>query len=72
MPTKLIPAPGKVVIDPDTKPPRALKAEGENRELNSYWIRRLQDGDVSEFQETAPAAAAAAPTKPKKGTSEGK
>lgn len=67
---KLIPAPGKVVIDPATK--RPLKAEGELRELNSYWIRRRDDGDVSEAPPDAPAAPAAEPMKPKKGTSEGK
>jgi len=70
MQAKLIPAPGKVVLDPITKQP--LKAEGENRELNSYWIRRRNDGDVSEApMDAPPAASAAAPAKPKKGTSEG-
>jgi len=52
----LTPAPGLRVVNPATKAP--LPAEGETVELDTYWIRRIGDQDVTEGK--APAAAAAA------------
>lgn len=43
----LKPTDGLIVRDPDTLAP--LSAEGEEKELTSYWLRRLADGDVTEF-----------------------
>lgn len=43
----LVPAAGITVIRPDTL--RMLPPEGEPVEVNSYWLRRLKDGDVSEL-----------------------
>ena len=40
----LKPAEGRIVKDPATH--RPLRAEGEWRELDAYWRRRLKDGDV--------------------------
>lgn len=41
----LIPAsPGLVVRDPITRQP--LAADGEPKPLDTYWARRLRDGDV--------------------------
>jgi hypothetical protein len=45
----IAPAPGLIVRDPVTKIP--LAADGETKPRNSYWLRRLADGDV---RETAP------------------
>lgn len=42
----LKPADGLIVRDPDTRAP--LTAEGEEKTLTSYWLRRLTDGDVTE------------------------
>lgn len=46
---KLAPRSGMVVIDPATSKP--LPADGVDVEMNSYWVRRLQDGDVTEAEE---------------------
>ena len=37
---------GKSVLDPITY--KALKATGEVKPRNSYWLRRIKDGDVVE------------------------
>jgi hypothetical protein len=42
----LIPTPGLVVTDPRTM--RLLPPEGAQVPLNSYWLRRLQEGSVVE------------------------
>lgn len=47
MPNKLFltPArPGLIVRDPETG--KALAAEGECKPRDTYWIRRINDGDV--------------------------
>jgi hypothetical protein len=66
MQTRFIkPAPGLKVRKPDGG---ELKAEGEKVEINSYWLRRLADGDVS-ARDTVPGARGAAdivPAAPKK------
>lgn len=51
----LKPTTGLTVIDPQTHKP--LPPEGREVSVNTYWRRRLNDGDV---------AKAAAPAKPKK------
>ncbi len=43
----LKPSPGLVVIDPQTR--QALPADGAQVAESSYWLRRLDDGDVVEF-----------------------
>ncbi|MBA4358044.1 MAG: hypothetical protein C0405_10010 [Desulfovibrio sp.] len=42
----LIPRPGLVVRDPVTMAP--LPPEGAAKPMNTYWRRRLRDGDVGE------------------------
>jgi hypothetical protein len=42
----IIPRTGMIVLDPVTH--KALPAEGAEVEVDSYWIRRLNDGDVFE------------------------
>lgn len=49
------PRAGLVIPDPVTG--KALAEEGEEKSRNSYWIRRLNDGDVVVV--AAPAAPAA-------------
>lgn len=51
---KLAPRTGMVVIDPATN--QALPVDGIDVEMSSYWIRRLNDGDViqAEEQKAAP------------------
>lgn len=44
--TRLVPRAGMIILDPVTK--KRLPPEGEEVELNSYWIRRMSDGDVAE------------------------
>lgn len=51
-----------VVRDPITRLP--LPAEGEAKPLDTYWCRRLADGDV--VMVTGPAPASAAPHSPGK------
>jgi len=44
---KLKPAKGMLVRDPETG--RHLDSKGENKPRSSYWLRRLNDGDVVEI-----------------------
>lgn len=53
----LIPKPGLLVLDPVTL--IALPAEGDTVEINSYWLRRIEDGDVSVRAQPAPTKTAA-------------
>lgn len=46
----LKPAAGVRVLDPNTAPPSPLPAKGRRVALDSYWRRRLRDGDVVEAQ----------------------
>lgn len=46
---KLAPRTGMVVIDPVTS--QALPADGADVEMSSYWVRRLDDGDVIQADE---------------------
>lgn len=55
---KLVPRTGMLVIDPVTF--QTLPAHGEDKELDSFWLRRLQDGDVVEAKEEQQPAAASA------------
>ncbi|HEC6737352.1 TPA: DUF2635 domain-containing protein [Salmonella enterica subsp. enterica serovar Reading] len=41
------PAPGRMVRDPDTL--EFLQPGGEEKPFTPYWCRRLDDGDVIEF-----------------------
>ncbi|ELH1937213.1 DUF2635 domain-containing protein [Salmonella enterica] len=45
------PAPGRMVRDPDTL--EFLKPDGEEKSFTPYWCRRLDDGDVIEFNPNA-------------------
>jgi hypothetical protein len=47
--------PGLIVRDPETG--AALAAGGETKPRNSYWIRRINDGDAVEVTPESPAAA---------------
>lgn len=69
---KLVPRTGMIVIDPATR--KALPADGIDVEMDSYWIRRMKDGDVSQAEEQKPAAEAppARRRNRTKGTAEGK
>lgn len=44
----LVPAPGRNVIDPANGQP--LPTEGKEVETSTYWLRRLNEGDVTEGQ----------------------
>jgi len=74
---RIKPAPGRQILDHKTfKPLLAVGIdgqEGEEKDIDSYWLRRLADGDVLEV---APAVPEPEPVtrKPrqKKGTDEGK
>lgn len=57
----LIPAAGLRVVNPATGQP--LPPEGDTVEQGTYWIRRLNDGDVTEG--VAPAQAASKPASKK-------
>ncbi|MFZ5538133.1 MAG: DUF2635 domain-containing protein [Pseudomonadota bacterium] len=57
----LLPRPGLTVLMPDTFIP--LPPEGRTVRLDSYWRRRLRDGDVT-VRQTPPAPAPAARAKP--------
>lgn len=48
---KLRPAPGVVVRDPTTR--RVLKADGEEKPRNQYWMRRLAASEVVEIKPPA-------------------
>ncbi len=41
----VIPRPGLTVRDPDNRVP--LPPEGAEKPRTGYWLRRLQDGDVT-------------------------
>ncbi|EKB5404442.1 DUF2635 domain-containing protein [Salmonella enterica] len=45
------PAPGRMVRDPDTL--EFLQPAGEEKPFTPYWCRRLDDGDVIEFDPNA-------------------
>lgn len=47
------PKPGLTVRKPDGS---KLQADGERVSRTSFWIRRLQDGDVTEIKPAAKAA----------------
>jgi len=47
---KLKPAPGMIVRDPISA--KLLSVEGEDKELNNYWNRRILAGDVVVVEET--------------------
>ncbi|EAA6551024.1 hypothetical protein DLB95_23875 [Salmonella enterica subsp. diarizonae] len=53
------PAPGCAVRDPDTL--EFLQPGGEEKPFTSYWCRRLDDGDVVEFDPNATTAPAKPP-----------
>lgn len=44
----LVPAKNLTVLDPHTMVP--LPIEGAVVELNTYWLRRIADGDVTQKQ----------------------
>ena len=52
---KIKPAKGLTVRDPETREP--LKAAGEIKPRNAYWLRRLSDKSVVEVQTTTKATA---------------
>lgn len=62
------PAPGRMVRDPDTL--EFLQPDGEEKPFTPYWCRRLDDGDVIEFDPNAAAddAPTTAPIKNQKAT----
>lgn len=47
------PAPGLLVLDPLTRKP--LENGGEPKPADTYWMRRLADGDVIEIPGAEPA-----------------
>lgn len=47
------PAPGRLVRDPQTL--QKLAEAGERKPRDSYWLRRLRDGDVLEMSVAKPA-----------------
>ncbi|EGI5343026.1 DUF2635 domain-containing protein [Salmonella enterica subsp. enterica serovar Sandiego] len=55
------PAPGRMVRDPDTL--EFLKPGGEEKSFTPYWCRRLDDGDVTEFDPNATPAVTAGKAK---------
>lgn len=42
------PQKGLTVRDPETREP--LKADGEEKPRNTYWLRRLRDKDVAKMK----------------------
>ncbi|NOI79237.1 DUF2635 domain-containing protein [Vibrio tubiashii] len=48
---KIKPKQGFTVKDPKTFKP--LKPEGEDKPRNTYWLRRVQDGDCTVVKPTA-------------------
>jgi hypothetical protein len=56
------PKEGLRVIDPENR--RPIPAEGADVPRNTYWTRRLRDGDVTE---SAPPRVVAAPSKAQRG-----
>ncbi len=76
--SRIAPRAGMIVIDPSTGKPLASIGPdglpGEERDTtDTYWFRRLKDGDVEEVKAAEPQPVAA-PEKPKrkKSTDEGK
>jgi hypothetical protein len=69
---RVAPRNGKIIIDPATS--RPLPSDGDDVPKSSYWIRRLQAGDVIsiEEQEAAAAKPRAQRRKRTKGTEEGR
>ena len=59
----LIPKAGVTVKIPGPKP-KALPVGGDEVELNTYWYRRLADGDVTRGKSQTEAAAAPAAEAP--------
>jgi hypothetical protein len=55
----VIPAKGLTVIDPANG--RALPPDGKAVDAGVYWIRRLNEGDVTEGKAPAASAASAKP-----------
>ncbi|EJD1356229.1 DUF2635 domain-containing protein [Salmonella enterica] len=55
------PAPGRMVRDPDTL--EFLQPDGEEKPFTPYWCRRLDDGDVIEFDPNATPAVTAGKAK---------
>jgi hypothetical protein len=49
----VVPAAGLTVIDPASG--QALPPEGKNVERSTYWIRRVNEGDVTEGKPTTAA-----------------
>lgn len=47
----LVPNPGRTVPDPDRGD--LLPASGREVPFNQYWLRRIDDGDVTEGQRPA-------------------
>jgi hypothetical protein len=69
---KLAPRDGMVIINPATSKPLQ---SGDDVEMGSYWVRRLQDGDVRQVEEQSQPAAAQPRARRRtrtKGTEEGK
>lgn len=52
------PAPGLIVRDPASPSAAPLPAEGKAVPRDSFWLRRLEQGDVEETSAQAIAAAA--------------
>ena len=48
---KVKPKKGLLVRDPETRKP--LKASGEDKPRNTYWLRRIKDESVIEMTKTA-------------------
>ena len=48
-------SPDVTVLHPEP-PYKVLAVDGEAVEYSSYWVRRIQDGDVVEFDPNIPAA----------------
>ncbi|EDJ1348086.1 hypothetical protein GE847_16615 [Salmonella enterica] len=55
------PAPGRMVRDPVTL--EFLQPDGEEKPFTPYWCRRLDDGDVIEFDPNATPAVTAGKAK---------
>ncbi len=55
------PAPGRMVRDPDTL--EFLQPDCEEKPFTPYWCRRLDDGDVIEFDPNATPAVTAGKAK---------
>lgn len=55
------PRDGVTVRDPRTA--RALKKSGEKKPRNTYWLRRLRDGDVIDLDAKTEARAPKPPAK---------